>query len=342
MILEDSEKEIKTGGKNLIRMIFEGLKLTEDLEYQLGDFERNLQISWHEQNAQRVFSEILTKTLSNFADKIIDAAAKANEDRIRSIELQMAEMKKIMQKGPTLPRRDSPFRMDLRSCFHCEEKGHVARDYHQKAQSSNEKSCEMQYRTCFQCGEKGHIARNCHQKAQNVSETEKLAKDLQKSYEISEQRQKSLDELAKKFDNLDKERQVQDKKLKKLSNENIELLERIDTLNSVLNSSKEEIMKFDNLDKEKQVQDRKLEKLLNKNRELLEQIDTINSDLKSSEEEITNLSSQNQIIESKRQESKAETVCLKQKCEGLELQLGKAKVDIKIQYNAIKELLQDR
>ena len=68
MILEDPEKEIKTGGKNLIGMIFEGLKLTEGLEYQLGDFERNLQISWHEQNAQRVFSENLAKTLSNFAD----------------------------------------------------------------------------------------------------------------------------------------------------------------------------------------------------------------------------------------------------------------------------------
>ena len=85
-----------------------------------------------------------------------------------------------------------------------------------------------------------------------------------------------------------------------------------------------------------------MEKLSNKNRELSEQIDTLDRDLKSSKEEITNLSSQNQIIESKRQESKAETVCLKQKCEGLELQLGKAKVDIKEQYNAIKELLQDR
>ena len=124
---------------------------------------------------------------------------------------------------------------------------------------------------------------------------EKLAKDLQKSYEISEQRQKSLDELAKKFDNLDKERQAQDRKLKKLSNENIELLERIDTLNGVLSSSREEIMKFDNLDKEKQVQDRKLEKLSNKNRELLEQIDTLNSDLKSSEEEITHLEQEKQM-----------------------------------------------
>ena len=159
---------------------------------------------------------------------------------------------------------------------------------------------------------------------------------------MSEQRKKSLDELTKKFDNLDKERQAQDRKLKKLSNENIELLERIDTLNSVLGSSREEIMKFDNLDKEKQVQDRKLEKLSNKNRELLEQIDNLNSDLKSSKEEITDLSSQNQIIESKRQESKIEIVCLKQKCEGLELQLGKAKVDIKKQYDAIVELLQDR
>ena len=130
------------------------------------------------------------------------------------------------------------------------------------------------------------------------------------------------------LEQIDKERQAQDRKLKKLSNENIELLERIDTLNSVLSSSKEEIMKFDNLDKEKQVQDRKLEKLSNKNRELLEQIDTLNSDLKSSEEEITNLSSHNQIIESKRQESKVEIVCLKQKCDALEHQLGEAKIDI--------------
>jgi hypothetical protein len=208
--------------------------------------------------------ENLAKTLSNFADKIIDSittgtgtnvATKANEDRITSIELQMAEMKKLCKKGPSWPRRDSSFRTDLRTCFQCEEKGHIARDCHRKAQSLNENPCEMQYRTCFQCGERGHIVRNCRQKVQNVNEVEKLAKDLQKSYEMSEQRQKSLDELTKKFDNLDKERQAQDRKLKKLSNENIELLERIDTLNGVLSSSREEIMKFDNLDKEKQVQD---------------------------------------------------------------------------------------
>ena len=100
-------------------------------------------------------------------------------------------------------------------------------------------------------------------------------------------------------------------------------------------------MKFDNLDKEKQVQDRKLEKLSNKNRELLEQIDTLNSDLKSSEEEITNLSSHNQIIESKRQESKVEIVCLKQKCEALEHQLGEAKVDIDDNLQQEKQM-QDR
>ena len=354
MILGDQEKEIKTGGRNLIGMKFEGLKLKEDPEYQFGDFERSLQFFRLGQNAQHVVSENLTKTLLNITDKIIDsitanfkklnetengtnATAKANEDRMASIELQIVEMRKIMQKGPTWPRRDGSFRSDLRTCFQCEEKGHTARDCHQKGQSLSEeekptrgmqKSCELQYRTCFQCGERGHIVRNCRQKVQNVNEVEKLAKDLQKSYEMSEQRQKSLDELAKKFDNLDKERQVQDRKLKKLSNENIELLERIDTLNGVLSSSREEIMKFDNLDKEKQVQDRKLEKLSNKNRELLEQIDTLNSDLKSSEEEITNLSSHNQIIESKRQESKVEIVCLKQKCDALEHQLGEAKIDI--------------
>ena len=84
-----------------------------------------------------------------------------------------------------------------------------------------------------------------------------------------------------------------------------------------------------------------LEKLSNKNRELSEQISTLNRDLKSSKEEITNLSSQNQIIESKRQESKAETVCLKQKCEGLELQLRRAKVDIEkfeIRVNEVNEV----
>ena len=341
----DLAKEIENGGGNPFEMKFEDLKLKEEPEYQFGDFERSLQFFRLGQNAQHVVSENLTKTLLNITDKIIDsitanfkklnetengtnATAKANEDRMASIELQIVEMRKIMQKGPSWPRRDSSFRTDLRPRFQCEEKGHVAQDYYQKTQSLNEKTCEMQYRTCFQCGEKGHIARNCRQEAPNVSEMEKLAKDLQKSYEISEQRQKSLDELAKKFDNLDKERQAQDRKLKKLSNENIELLERIDTLNGVLSSSREEIMKFDNLDKEKQVQDRKLEKLSNKNRELLEQIDTLNSDLKSSEEEITNLSSHNQIIESKRQESKVEIVCLKQKCDALEHQLGEAKIDI--------------
>ena len=308
----DLAKEIENGGKNPFEMKFEDLKLKEEPEYQIGDFERNLQIFRLEQNAQHVVSENLAKTLLNITDKIIDsitanfkklnetengtnATAKANEDRMASIELQIVEMRKIMQKSLSWPRRDSSFRTDLRPRFQCEEKGQVARDYYQKTQSLNEKTCEMQYRTCFQCGEKGHIARNCRQEAPNVSEMEKLAKDLQKSYEISEQRQKSLDELAKKFDNLDKERQAQDRKLKKLSNENIELLERIDTLNSVLNSSKEEIMKFDNLDKEKQVQDRKLEKLSNKNRELLEQIDTLNSDLKSSEEEITHLEQEKQM-----------------------------------------------
>ena len=69
MILGDQEKEIKTGGRNLIGMKFEGLKLKEDLEYQFGDFGRDLQFFWHEQNAQSVFSENLAKTMSNFAEK---------------------------------------------------------------------------------------------------------------------------------------------------------------------------------------------------------------------------------------------------------------------------------
>ena len=180
----DLAKEIENGGGNPFEMKFEDLKLKEEPEYQIGDFERNLQIFRLEQNAQHVVSENLAKTLLNITDKIIDsitanfkklnenengtnATAKANEDRMASIELQIVEMRKIMQKGPTWPRRDGSFRSDLRTCFQCEEKGHTARDCHQKGQSLSEeekqtrgmqKSCELQYRTCFRCGEKGHIA----------------------------------------------------------------------------------------------------------------------------------------------------------------------------------------
>ena len=195
----DLGKEIINGGKNPFEMKFENLKLKEEPEYQFGDFERSLQIFRLGQNAQHVVSENLAKTLLNITDKIIDsitanfkklnetengtnATAKANEDRMASIELQIVEMRKIMQKGPSWPRRDSSFRTDLRPRFQCEEKGHVAQDYYQKTQSLNEKTCEMQYRTCFHCGEKGHIAWNCRQKVQNVSEVEKLANDLQKSF----------------------------------------------------------------------------------------------------------------------------------------------------------------
>ena len=324
----DLAKEIENGGKNPFEMKFEDLKLKEEPEYQIGDFERNLQIFRLEQNAQHVVSENLAKTLLNITDKIIDsitanfkklnetengtnATAKANEDRMASIELQIVEMRKIMQKGPTWPRRDGSFRSDLRTCFQCEEKGHTARDCHQKGQSQNEeekptrgmqKSCELQYRTCFQCGEKGHVARNCRQEVQNVSEMEQLKKDLQKSYEMSERRQKSLDELTKRFDNLEKEKQVQDRKLERLSNENQRLLEQIDTLNSVLNSSKEEKTKFDNLEQEKQMQDRKLKELSNENIELLERIDTLNGVLSSSREEITkfdNLDKEKQVQDRK-------------------------------------------
>ena len=105
MILGDPE--IKTGGKNRIGMKLEGLKLKEDLEYQFGDFGRDLQFFWHEQNAQRVFSENLAKTLSNFADKIIDSittvtgtsvAAKANEDRITPDKIpQFNNLEKIIK-----------------------------------------------------------------------------------------------------------------------------------------------------------------------------------------------------------------------------------------------------
>ena len=51
------------------------------------------------------------------------------------------------------------------------------------------------------------------QKVQSVSEVEKLTKELQKSSEVSLQCQKSLDELTKKFDNLETEKQVQDRYL---------------------------------------------------------------------------------------------------------------------------------
>merc|ERR1711997_183508 len=80
------------------------------------------------------------------------------------------------------------------------------------------------------------------QKVQSVSEVEKLTKELQKSSEVSLQCQKSLDELTKKFDNLETEKQVQDRQLKRLLNENQELLEQIDTLDNVLKSSKDEII----------------------------------------------------------------------------------------------------
>ena len=109
----DLEKEIINGGKNPFEMKFEDLILKEEPEYQIGDFERNLQIFRLEQNAKHVVSENLAKTLLNITDKIIDsitvnfkklnetgngtkATAKANEDRIASIELQIVEMKKIM------------------------------------------------------------------------------------------------------------------------------------------------------------------------------------------------------------------------------------------------------
>ena len=49
------------------------------------------------------------------------------------------------------------------------------------------------------------------QKVKSVSEVEKLTKELQKSSEVSLQCQKSLDELTKKFDNLETEKQVQDR-----------------------------------------------------------------------------------------------------------------------------------
>merc|ERR1712241_1258040 len=120
------------------------------------------------------------------------------------------------------------------------------------------------------------------QKVQSVSEVEKLTKELQKSSEVSLQCQKSLDELTKKFDNLETE---------------------------------------------KQVQDRQLKRLLDVNQELLEQIDNFDNVLKSSKEEITNLSSEKEIIEAKSQESKAEIICLKQKCQNLEFQLKEVTVN---------------
>merc|ERR1712228_862546 len=107
-------------------------------------------------------------------------------------------------------------------------------------------------------------------------------KELQKSSEVSLQSQKSLDELTKKFDNLETEKQVQDRQLKRLLNENQELLQQIDNFDSVLKSSKEEI---------------------------------------------TNLSSEKEIIEAKSQESKAEIICLKQKCQNLEFQLEEVTVN---------------
>ena len=76
------------------------------------------------------------------------------------------------------------------------------------------------------------------QKVQSVTEIENLTKELQKSNELGLNCQKSLDELGKKFDQVETEKQVQERQLKRLLNENQELLEQIDTLDNALKSSK--------------------------------------------------------------------------------------------------------
>merc|ERR1719367_712628 len=68
------------------------------------------------------------------------------------------------------------------------------------------------------------------QKVQSVTEIGNLTKELQKSNELGLNCQKSLDELGKKFDQVETEKQVQERQLKRLLNENQELLEQIDTL----------------------------------------------------------------------------------------------------------------
>jgi len=80
------------------------------------------------------------------------------------------------------------------------------------------------------------------QKVQSVSEVEKLTKELHKSNQVTLQCQKTLDELNKKFDTVETEKQVQDRQLKRLLSENQDLLEQIDSLDNALKSSKEEVI----------------------------------------------------------------------------------------------------
>merc|ERR1712083_1023598 len=133
------------------------------------------------------------------------------------------------------------------------------------------------------------------QKVQSVTEIENLTKELQKSNELGLNFQKSLDEVSKKYDQLETE---------------------------------------------KLVQERQVRRLLNENQELLEQIDALDNALKSSKDEIITLSTKNQSFEIKFQESNAEIICLKQKCQDLEGQISVQAENEKTQQKSMSEELE--
>merc|ERR1712203_27875 len=100
----------------------------------------------------------------------------------------------------------------------------------------------------------------------------------------------TLDELNKKFDTVETEKQVQDRQLKRLLSGSRDLLEQIDSLDNALKSSKKEVI---SLSKENQNLEAKCQ----------------------------NSVAENICLKQKFQESAAENICSKQKFKDLESQI---------------------